>query len=108
MQAYFGDLVKRKRTDPRHDIVSMLVGAHDDDADTLSDAELIGMLWGMLLGGFTTTAATIDHAVLAMLAYPEQRHWLQGDAARIKAFVEEVLRRARHVQLHSAYRPARH
>lgn len=50
------------------------------------------MLWGMLLGGFVTTAATIDHAVLAMLAYPEQRHWLQGDAMRVKAFVEEVLR----------------
>lgn len=38
------------------------------------------MLWGMLLGGFATTAATIDHAVLAILAYPEQRHSLQGDA----------------------------
>lgn len=50
------------------------------------------MLWGMLLGGFATTAATIDHAVLAMLAYPEQRHWLQGDAAGVRAFVEEVLR----------------
>lgn len=93
VQAYFGDLIQRKRTDPRHDIVSMLVGAHDDDADTLSDAELISMLWGMLLGGFATTAATIDHAVLAMLAYPEQRHWLQGDAVGVKAFVEEVLRR---------------
>lgn len=73
VQAYFGDLIQRKRTDPCHDIVSMLVGAHDDDADTLSDAELISML----LGGFATTAATIDHAVLAMLAYPEQRRWLQ-------------------------------
>ncbi|WP_404294555.1 cytochrome P450 (plasmid) [Microvirga sp. RSM25] len=88
--AYFGDLIQRKRADPRHDIVSMLVGAHD--ADTLSDAELMSMLWGMLLGGFATTAATIDHAVLAMLAYPEQRHWLQGDAVGVKAFVEEVLR----------------
>ncbi|MCK1684440.1 cytochrome P450 [Bradyrhizobium sp. 145] len=93
VQAYFGDLIQRKRTDPRHDIVSMLVGAHDDDADTLSDAELISMLWGMLLGGFSTTAATIDHAVLAMLAYPEQRHWLEGDAVGVQAFVEEVLRR---------------
>ncbi|WGD50837.1 cytochrome P450 [Bradyrhizobium sp. CB1650] len=88
---YFSCLIQRKRTDPRHDIVSMLVGAHDDDADTLTDAELISMLWGMLLGGFATTAATIDHAVLAMLAYPQQRHWLQGDGV-VKAFVEEVLR----------------
>ncbi|WP_027576601.1 cytochrome P450 [Bradyrhizobium sp. WSM1743] len=91
VQAYFSCLIQRKRTDPRHDIVSMLVGAHDDDVDTLSDVELISMLWGMLLGGFATTAATIDHAVLAMLAYPQQRHWLQGDAV-VKAFVEEVLR----------------
>ncbi|MPR11452.1 cytochrome P450 [Microvirga tunisiensis] len=88
--AYFGDLIQRKRTDLRHDIVSMLVGAHD--ADTMSDAELMSMLWGMLLGGFATTAATIDHAVLAMLACPEQRHWLQGNTVRVKAFVEEVLR----------------
>jgi cytochrome P450 len=92
VQAYFGALIARKRTESRQDILSLLVGAHDDDADALSDAELISMLWGMLLGGFATTAATIDHAVLAMLAYPEQRHWLLGDAAAVKAFVEEVLR----------------
>ncbi|WP_341809337.1 cytochrome P450 [Xanthomonas oryzae pv. oryzicola] len=89
---YFGDLIERKRAAPGQDMVSMLVGAHDDDADMLSDTELISMLWGMLLGGFATTAATFDHAVLAMLAYPEQLHWLQGDAAGVKAFVEEVLR----------------
>ncbi|EJT01285.1 cytochrome P450 [Rhizobium sp. CCGE 510] len=92
VKAYFADLILRKRADPCRDIVSTLVGAHSDDADTLSDAELISMLWGMLLGGFATTAATIDHAVLAMLAYPEERHWLQGDAAGVEAFVEEVLR----------------
>ncbi|WP_238135702.1 cytochrome P450 [Xanthomonas fragariae] len=92
VQRYFGDLIERKRATPQQDIVSMLVGAHDDDADALSDAELISMLWGMLLGGFATTAATLDHAVLAMLAHPEQLHWLQGDAAGVKAFVEEVLR----------------
>ncbi|PPV06823.1 cytochrome P-450 hydroxylase [Xanthomonas bromi] len=92
VQHYFGDLIDRKRAAPRQDIVSMLVGAHDDDADALSDAELISMLWGMLLGGFATTAATLDHAVLTMLAHPEQLHWLQGDAAGVKAFVEEVLR----------------
>ncbi len=92
VKAYFGGLIQRKRAAPCHDIVSMLVSVHDDDADTLSDAELISMLWGMLLGGFTTTAATIDHAVLAMLAYPEQQHWLQRDAMGVKAFVEEVLR----------------
>lgn len=92
VQRYFGDLIERKRATPQQDIVSMLVGAHDDDADALSDAELISMLWGMLLGGFATTAATLDHAVVAMLAHPEQLHWLQGDAAGVKAFVEEVLR----------------
>ncbi|SFJ93300.1 cytochrome P450 [Bradyrhizobium sp. Gha] len=92
VKAYFGRLIQRKRAAPCDDIVSMLVGAHDDDVDTLSDVELISMLWGMLLGGFATTAATIDHAVLAMLAYPEQQHWLQRDAMGVKAFVEEVLR----------------
>lgn len=108
VQAYFGGLIQSKRTDPRHDIVSMLVGAHDDDTETLSDAELIGMLWGMLLGGFTTTAATIDHAVLAMLAYPEQRRWLQGDAVGVKAFVEEVLRRDAAVMFSVTPRIAQH
>ncbi|MET4177412.1 ferredoxin [Bradyrhizobium sp. LA2.1] len=85
----------------------MLVGAHDHDADTLSDAELISMLWGMLLGGFSTTAATIDHAVLAMLGYPEQRHWLQGDAVGVKALVEEVLRRDSPVMFSTTMRIAR-
>ncbi|MET4493230.1 hypothetical protein ABIA94_008837 [Bradyrhizobium sp. LA7.1] len=85
----------------------MLVGAHDHDADTLSDAELISMLWGMLLGGFSTTAATIDHAVLVMLGYPEQRHWLQGDAVGVKALVEEVLRRDSPVMFSTTMRIAR-
>ncbi len=93
VEAYFSALMEEKRDTRGQDIVSALVGAHDGDADVLSDAELISMLWGMLLGGFATTAATIDHAVLAMLAYPEQRHWLRGNAASVKAFVEEVLRR---------------
>ncbi|MGF6736164.1 cytochrome P450 [Paraburkholderia youngii] len=93
VEAYFSALMEEKRETRGQDIVSALVGAHDGDADELSDAELISMLWGMLLGGFATTAATIDHAVLAMLAYPEQRHWLRGNAASVKAFVEEVLRR---------------
>jgi cytochrome P450 family 114 len=92
VQAYFGELIGSKRCDPGQDIVSLLVLAHDDDTDMLSDAELISMLWGMLLGGFATTAATIDHAVLAMIAHPEHCRWLRGDAASVKAFVEEVLR----------------
>ncbi|SFP21318.1 Cytochrome P450 [Bradyrhizobium sp. Ghvi] len=108
VRVYFGGLIQLKRVAPCHDIVSMLVGAHDDDADTLSDAELVSMLWGMLLGGFATTAATIDHAVLAMLAYPEQRHWLQADAIGVKAFVEEVLRYDAPAMFSSVPRIAQH
>ncbi|OSN11551.1 cytochrome [Lonsdalea iberica] len=92
VQRYFEGLIEQKRRAPQSDLVSALVSTHDDDADTLSDAELISMLWGMLLGGFATTAATIDHAILDMLAFPEQRRWLDGDAASVKAFIEEVLR----------------
>ncbi|AVS92397.1 cytochrome [Paracidovorax avenae] len=91
-QAYFEELIACKRAAPQDDLVSLLVGAHDGDADTLSDPELTSMLWGMLLGGFATTAATMDHAALAMISQPGAQRWLQGDAAGVKAFVEEVLR----------------
>lgn len=84
LTAYFRDLAATRASDPRDDLVSALVRAHDDDPDRLAERELLATLWALWIVGFETTAGALDHGVLALLAHPE----LPLD----DAFVAEVLR----------------
>src|SRR5262249_54097590 len=54
--------------------------------------ELVTMLWGLWAGGVDTTAAAIDHGVLAMIRHPHATDWLRGGPERVRAFVDELLR----------------
>jgi cytochrome P450 family 114 len=89
LREYFQGMIDERRREPRQDLVSALVAERDD---TLSDDEVISMLWLLWIAGFETTAASIDHGVLAMIGNPDQRGWLTRDAAAATAFTDEVLR----------------
>jgi cytochrome P450 len=85
LQEYFHKLIDDRRRTPASDLVSAL--AQGDEADRLTDDEVVSMLLTLWIAGFETTAAGIDHAVLAMINNPGQRHWITEDA-----FTDEVLR----------------
>ena len=88
---YVTELVERARRDPRDDLATALVQAHDDDG-ALSESEVVATCVNVLFGGHETTTNLIANAVLALLRHPEQAALLREDPERAPAAVEELLR----------------
>jgi cytochrome P450 family 114 len=89
LREYFQDLIDERRRTPRSDLTSALVATGPAEPDRLPDDEVVSMLLTLWIAGFETTAAGIDHGVLAMINHPDQRGWLTRDGV---AFTGEVLR----------------
>ncbi|MEU9556302.1 cytochrome P450 family protein [Streptomyces fumanus] len=92
MARYLVELVAEKRQHPGDDLMSALIHGSDEDGDTLSPDELLGMAWLLLVAGHETTVNLISNGVLALLTHPDQLAALRADLGRIDAAVEEMLR----------------
>jgi cytochrome P450 family 114 len=91
LEDYFARLIAERRRNPGDDLVSALITGRPD-ADGLDEDELMSMVWGLWSGGFESTAAALDNAILTLLAHPGQAHRLAGGPKEVKAFVNEALR----------------
>jgi cytochrome P450 len=69
--AYLGELVEEKRRTPGDDLTTALVRAHQDD-DRLSSQELVDSLFLLLIAGHETTVHLLGHAIVNLLAHPDQ------------------------------------
>ncbi|GGL20017.1 cytochrome P450 [Nocardia jinanensis] len=100
MLGYFAELIKRRRTDPGDDTVSLLVqagiGADDTDIDGL--VQILAYTWTMVAGGNDTTTGLLGGAVQLLQRYPEQRAELAADPAGIRIAIEEFARLTSPVQ----------
>jgi cytochrome P450 len=106
LAAYFTGLIAAKRADPGDDLVSALVLARDgaDDGgldgdgldggalDGLSPAELLAMVYLLVMAGFDTTVNLIASGTLALLTHPGELARLRADPSLLPAAVEELLR----------------
>ncbi|MGD9723866.1 MAG: cytochrome P450 [Pirellulales bacterium] len=88
---YLRKLIHDRRTRPREDLVSALVDAHQA-GDSLSDDELLSMIFLLIIAGHETTVNLIGNGMLALLEHPDQLQKLRDDPALIKTAVEELLR----------------
>jgi cytochrome P450 len=88
---YIRKLVRKRRAEPRDDLVSALAQA-EEAGDTLSDDELMAMVFLLLAAGHETTVNLIGNGTLALLEHPDQLDKLRNDPALIKPAVEELLR----------------
>ncbi|GLY30393.1 cytochrome P450 [Kineosporia sp. NBRC 101731] len=88
---YLDGLIARRRSDPRDDLVSMLVAARDEESGRVDDKELRNLLFTLWSAGFETTATAIDNAVLLLLADPSRSRWLENEQSTA-SFVTETLR----------------
>jgi cytochrome P450 PksS len=88
---YIRKLVKKRRADPRDDLVSVLAQP-EEAGDMLSEDELIAMVFLLLVAGHETTVNLIGNGTLALLENSDQMEKLRGDPALIKPAVEELLR----------------
>ncbi|MGH3170152.1 MAG: cytochrome P450 family protein [Trebonia sp.] len=93
MYQYFTDLLAEKRRRPGDDLVSALITAQDAD-DSLSDSELLSMLFLLLIAGHETTVNLIGNGTLALLQHPAGLARLRSDMSLLPSAVEELLRYA--------------
>ncbi|HZN94360.1 MAG TPA: cytochrome P450, partial [Myxococcales bacterium] len=92
MNEYFRRLADERRRQPRADLISAMVAA-EEQGHRLTSEELLSSCAALLYAGSETTTHLIANSILALLAHPEQRAWLQEDlSSRIEGAVEECLR----------------
>ncbi len=87
---------ERRRDDPRDDLISALVHAHEGDDglidDPLTVEELQDLMHQLVTGGFETTTAALGTAMWLLLRYPDQMQKLRADRSLQRNFIEESLR----------------
>jgi cytochrome P450 len=98
MFSYFEQLIAAKRRSPADDLLSALILARDGDGagegDALTEQELYGMVFLLLVAGFETTVNLIASGTLALLTFPAEMARLRADPSLLPAAVEELLRYA--------------
>jgi cytochrome P450 len=88
---YLRKLIKARRTDARDDLIGALIAAKEASG-SLSDDELLSMMFLLIVAGHETTVNLIASGMLALIEHPDQMEKLRGDPALIKPAVEELLR----------------
>ena len=91
MASYFTALVADKRAHPTDDLLSALIAARDS-GDRLTESELLGMLFLLLVAGHETTVNLIGSGTLALLVSPSEMARLRADRSLLPGAVEELLR----------------
>ncbi len=84
-------LAAQRRAAPDDGLISGLLSA-SEDGDSLSDDEVMAMIFLLMLAGHDTTANLIGSSVLALIEHPEQAERLRHDPALLPTAVEELLR----------------
>lgn len=88
---YLTELVAAKREHPADDLVSALIEVSEDE-DRLSEPELIGMVFLLLVAGHETTVNLIGNCVVALLNDPGQFAALRENPDLVANAIEETLR----------------
>lgn len=91
LNAYFVELIERKRTERGEDILSALLAA-EEEGDRLSPDELLSQSMGLLGAGFETTIGLIGNGILSLLRHPDQLQRLRDDPSLMRTAVDECLR----------------
>ena len=91
MAGYVHELVAAKRHALGDDLLSELIAVRED-GDRLSEAELVSMVFLLLIAGHETTVNLIGNGMYLLLTHPDQYRRLRADHGLIPAAVEEFLR----------------
>jgi cytochrome P450 len=80
------------RAEPKDDLLSELVRAHDDDDDRLNDEELLGTVLLLMVAGHETSANLIANGTLALLRERERWESVCAEPESLPGVIEELLR----------------
>jgi len=89
--AYYADMLAQRRAQPTDDLTSALL-ATEVAGDRLTDEEIMGFLFLMVVAGNETTTKLLANAWYWAWRNPGERTKVFGDPARVSAWIEETLR----------------
>jgi cytochrome P450 len=89
--SYLARELELRRSEPRDDLLSALLEA-EVEGERLTEPELVGFAFLLLVAGNETTTNLISNAAILLEHHPEQRRLLVEDPARIATAIEEFLR----------------
>lgn len=90
--AQISGLIDTRRAEPAEDLVTALVGVHDDNGDRLTEREMLTLVFDLVIAGFETTAHLIAKATQALLTRPDQLAALRTDPTLWPQAVHELVR----------------
>ena len=88
---YYADMLAQRRATPTDDLTSALRAA-EVDGDRLTDDEIMGFLFLMVVAGNETTTKLLGNAWYWAWRNPEERAKPFADPGRIHSWIEETLR----------------
>jgi len=91
LAGYFNELIAKRRSDRRGDLLGALITA-EEDGDRLAPEELLIQSIGLLIAGFETTIGLISNGLTTLVRNPDQLERLRAEPALIGSAVEECLR----------------
>jgi cytochrome P450 len=89
--AYFGELIARRRKDPKDDLVSA-ASRWEIDGAPANDADLLAMCLLLFMAGLDTVAAQLSYSVMHLARNDEDRHRLLAEPESWPSAIEEFLR----------------
>ena len=91
MYMYSNELAKKRREEPRDDIVTALLNA-DIDGDRLSEMDFNVFFLLLAVAGNETTRNAMSHGMHALIEHPDQFAMLVENPALVPSATEEILR----------------
>jgi cytochrome P450 PksS len=88
---YIRSFLRMRRADPQDDLVSALIKA-EEAGNSLSDDELLAMVFLLLVAGHETTVNLIGSGMLELMRHPEEMEKLRREPSLIRLAIEELLR----------------
>jgi cytochrome P450 len=90
LEAYFFDLIARRRKEPRDDLLTYFIGQADDGI--LEEDELFSTVTLLFFAGFLTTTNLIGNGLVALFDHPDEQARLWEHPELAASAVEEIVR----------------
>jgi cytochrome P450 len=90
LEAYFVDLIARRRKEPGDDLLSYFI--HQADGGVLDEDELFATVTLLFFAGFLTTTNLIGNGLTALFDHPAEQARLWEHPALAASAVEEIIR----------------
>ena len=90
---YTDGLIQSRRTEPQDDMISFLTSVEYSPLKRkLTDLEINGIVYAMVIGGLETTQYALAEQVQLIIENPHVWESLKQDSSKVRAFTEEAMR----------------